>query len=103
MTRSSRTPVDLMFDALEAEKPTTSPSVSTKSTSWLRAKPPKSILISCGARLAVFDIAELPEATANDDLLELDIPAKWQAGKGAGYARWAKVLDLRQTAQTDEL
>ena len=34
-------------------------------------KTAKSILISCGARLAVFDIAELREVTAYDDL-ELD-------------------------------
>ena len=50
-----KNPVDLMFDALEAEKPNHA----------------KSILISCGARLAVFDIAELREVTAYDEL-ELD-------------------------------
>lgn len=34
-----------------------------------------------------------------DDLL-VDIQAKLQAGKGAGYARWAKVFNLKQMAQT---
>ena len=33
-----------------------------------RGKTAKSILISCGARLAVFDIAELREVTAYDEL-----------------------------------
>ena len=28
------------------------------------------------------------------------IQAKLQAGKGAGYARWAKVFNLKQMAQT---
>lgn len=32
--------------------------------------------------------------------LLLDIQAKLQAGKGAGYARWAKVFNLKQMAQT---
>ena len=30
----------------------------------------------------------------------VDIQAKLQAGKGAGYARWAKVFNLKQMAQT---
>ena len=32
--------------------------------------------------------------------LLVDIQAKLQAGKGAGYARWAKVFNLKQLAQT---
>ena len=32
--------------------------------------------------------------------LLVDIEAKLQAGKGAGYARWAKVFNLKQMAQT---
>ena len=28
------------------------------------------------------------------------VKAKLQAGKGAGYARWAKVFNLKQMAQT---
>ena len=32
--------------------------------------------------------------------LLVDIQAKLQAGKGAGYARWAKVYNLKQMAQT---
>ena len=35
--------------------------------------------------------------------LLVDIQAKLQAGKGAGYARWAKVFNLKQMAQTIEL
>ena len=30
----------------------------------------------------------------------MDIEAKLQAGKGAGYARWSKVFSLKQTVQT---
>ena len=30
----------------------------------------------------------------------MDIQAKLQAGKGAGYVRWAKVFNLKQMAQT---
>ena len=32
--------------------------------------------------------------------LLVDIQAKLQAGKGAGYERWAKVFNLKQMAQT---
>ena len=32
--------------------------------------------------------------------LLVDIQSKLQAGKGAGYARWAKVFNLKQMAQT---
>ena len=38
---------------------------------FVTGKTAKSILISCGARLAVFDIAELREVTSYDEL-ELD-------------------------------
>ena len=30
----------------------------------------------------------------------MDIQEKLQAGKGAGYVRWAKVFNLKQMAQT---
>ena len=30
----------------------------------------------------------------------IDVRAKMQAGKGAGYARWAKVFNLKQMAKT---
>ena len=42
-----------------------------KLLTFFTGKTAKSILISCGARLAVFDIAELREVTAYDEL-ELD-------------------------------
>lgn len=38
-----------------------------------------------------------PEKKVN---LLVDLQAKLQAGKGAGYARWAKVFNLKQMAQT---
>lgn len=63
--------VDLMFDALEAEKPNHFAVRQYKKYKLAAGKTAKSILISCGARLAVFDIAELREVTAYDEL-ELD-------------------------------
>lgn len=41
----------------------------------------------------------LPTEPPKVNLL-VDIQAKLQAGKGAGYARWAKVFNLKQMAQT---
>ena len=66
-----KNPVDLMFDALEAEKPNHFAVRQYKKYKLAAGKTAKSILISCGARLAVFDIAELREVTAYDEL-ELD-------------------------------
>ena len=47
------------------------PSGNMQNIAWTAGKTAKSILVSCGARLAVFDIAELREVTAYDEL-ELD-------------------------------
>ena len=66
-----KNPVDLMFDALEAEKPNHFAVRQYKKYKLAAGKTAKSILISCGARLAVFDIAELREVTSYDEL-ELD-------------------------------
>ena len=66
-----KNPVDLMFDALEAEKPNHFAVRQYKKYKLAAGKTAKSILISCGARLAVFDIEELREVTAYDEL-ELD-------------------------------
>ena len=66
-----KNPVDLMFDALEAKKPDHFAVRQYKKYKLAAGKTAKSILVSCGARLAVFDIAELREVTAYDEL-ELD-------------------------------
>ena len=66
-----KNPVDLMFDALEAEKPNHFAVRQYKKYKLAAGKTANSILISCGARLAVFDIAELREVTSYDEL-ELD-------------------------------
>ena len=66
-----RNPIDLMFEDLEREKPDCFAVRQYKKFKLAAAKTTKSILISCGARLAVFDIAELRELTAYDEL-ELD-------------------------------
>ena len=66
-----RNPIDLMFEDLEREKPDCFAVRQYKKFKLATGKTAKSILISCGARLAVFDIAELRELTAYDEL-ELD-------------------------------
>ena len=63
--------VDLMFDELEARVPHHFAVRQYKKYKLAAGKTAKSILISCGARLAVFDIVELREVTAYDEL-ELD-------------------------------
>ena len=64
-------PIDLMFEDLEREKPDCFAVRQYKKFKLAAGKTAKSILISCGARMAVFDIAELRELTAYDEL-ELD-------------------------------
>ena len=64
-------PVDLMFDALEKKNPDHFAVRQYRKFKLAAGKTAKSILISCGARLAVFDIAELREITSYDEL-ELD-------------------------------
>ena len=64
-------PIDLMFEDLEREKPDCFAVRQYKKFKLAAGKTAKSILISCGARLAVFDIAELRELTAYDEM-ELD-------------------------------
>ena len=63
--------VDLMFKELEKEKPQHFAVRQYKKYKLAAGKTAKSILISCGARLAPFDIQELRELTAYDEL-ELD-------------------------------
>ena len=63
--------VDLMFDELKERDPNHFAVRQYKKYKLAAGKTAKSILISCGARLAVFDIAELREITSYDEL-ELD-------------------------------
>lgn len=64
-------PVDLMFEALEKKKPNHFAVRQYKKYKLAAGKTAKSILVSCGARLAPFDIKELRDLTAYDEL-ELD-------------------------------
>ena len=64
-------PVDLMFEDLAKEKSDHFAVRQYRLYKLAAGKTAKSILISCGARLAPFDIAELREITAYDEL-ELD-------------------------------
>lgn len=64
-------PVDLMFEALERKNPNHFAVRQYKKFKLAAGKTSKSILISCDARLAPFDIDELREITSYDEL-ELD-------------------------------
>lgn len=61
-------PVDLMFEDLEKRKPDSFAVRQYRLYKLAAGKTAKSILISCGARLAPFDIQELREITAYDEL-----------------------------------
>lgn len=61
-------PVDLMFEALEKKKPNHFAVRQYKKYRLAAGKTAKSILISCGARLAPFDIQEVRDITAYDEL-----------------------------------
>ena len=63
--------VDYMFEALEKEKPNHFAVKQYKKYTLAAGKTAKSILISCGARLAPFDIEELRDLMKEDEL-ELD-------------------------------
>ena len=66
-----KNPVDVMFDELEARDPDHFAVKQYRKYKLAAGKTAKSILISCGARLAPFDIQELREITMYDEL-ELD-------------------------------
>ena len=61
-------PVDIMFDDLKKEKPNHFAVRQYAKYKLAAGKTAKSILISCGARLAPFDIQELRDLTAYDEL-----------------------------------
>ena len=68
---SFKNPVDILFERLEAKEPDHFAVRQYKKYKLAAGKTAKSILVSCGARLAVFDIREIREITMYDEL-ELD-------------------------------
>lgn len=60
--------VDMLFDELEEKDPNHFAVRQYKKYKLAAGKTAKSILVSCGARLAPFDIKELREITAYDEL-----------------------------------
>ena len=64
-------PIDRLFEALENKEPTHFAVKQYKKYKLAAGKTAKSILISCGARLAPFDIQELRDLMKEDEL-ELD-------------------------------
>ena len=69
---SFKNAVDLLFDALEQKDPDHFALRQYKKYKLAAGKTAKSILISCGARLAPFDIKEVREITMYDEL-DLDL------------------------------
>ena len=69
---SFKNPVDYLFDELEAKDPEHFAVRQYKKYKLAAGKTAKSVLISCAARLAPFDIAEVREITMYDEL-ELDM------------------------------
>ncbi len=63
-----KNPVDQMFEALEKKKPNHFAVRQYKKYLLAAGKTAKSILISCGARLAPFDIQEVRDITMYDEL-----------------------------------
>ena len=63
--------VDILFEELEREQPSHFAVRQYRKFKLAAGKTLKSILVSCGARLAPFDIAELRKVTAYDEM-ELD-------------------------------
>lgn len=67
-----KNPIDHLFEALEKRNPSHFAVKQYKKYKLAAGKTAKSILISCGARLAPFDIQELRDLMSEDEL-ELDI------------------------------
>ena len=65
---SYKNPIDHLFDALERKDPTHFAVKQYKKYKLAAGKTAKSILISCGARLAPFDIKELRDLMSEDEL-----------------------------------
>ena len=66
-----KNPIDRLFEALEKKEPSHFAVKQYKKYKLAAGKTAKSILISCGARLAPFDIQELRDLMSEDEL-ELD-------------------------------
>ena len=99
-----KNPVDRMFEELEAEKPNHFAVRQYKKYRLAAGKTAKSILVSCGARLAPFDIAELREITMYDEL-ELDtlgdkIYLSEKGKKDKRYSKTALFLIMSDTDST---
>ncbi len=67
-----KNPIDILFERLEAKNPSHFAVKQYKKYKLAAGKTAKSILISCGARLAPFDIKELRDLLSYDEL-ELDM------------------------------
>ncbi len=83
-----KNPIDVLFDELEKEQPQHFAVRQYRKYKLAAGKTSKSILISCGARLAPFDIAEVRELMSEDEL-ELD--------KLGGYKGYSKLLGRMDT------
>ena len=99
-------PVDLLFEDLGKKKPKSFAVRQYKLYKLAAGKTAKSILISCGARLAPFDIQEVRDATMYDEL-ELDTlgdkkTALFLISCGARLAPF-DIQEVRDATMYDEL
>ena len=94
-------PVDQMFEKLGEQQPNHFAVRQYRLYKLAAGKTAKSILISCGARLAPFDIAELREITAYDEL-ELDTlgGSENTTLKELAAALGKETIDLYNTSDT---
>ena len=84
---SFKNPVDYLFDELEAKDPEHFAVRQYKKYKLAAGKTAKSVLISCAARLAPFDIAEVREITMYDEL-ELDMTGDRKNGSFSHNVRY---------------
>ena len=99
-----KNPVDLMFEALEKEKPNHFAVRQYKKYKLAAGKTAKSILISCGARMAPFDIQELRDLIIRNwgktSLRSMNCPSSTAASAFSSFAASAPSFRISTTSQS---
>ena len=89
--------VDELFEELEAENPEHFAVRQYRKYKLAAGKTAKSILISCGARLAPFDIQELREIMSYDEM-ELDMIGDQRTAMYGGFLMSSAISDRFQNS-----
>ena len=95
-----QSPVDLMFERLEEKDPEHFAVRQYKKFLLSAGKTRSSILISCGARLAPFDIRELRELMETDEM-ELDTLFPYREKPSEKHRDGKQVSSLRATTRIE--